>query len=109
MQKIHCPECNRFFMWTDDMPLTGKCPTDNCSWQYNVRGEVGKSVERRIMEREHLVPCPHCGKAIEDRLTICMHCGEVIIGRTFFKPGYLLFAIVILLLLLISVLIKFLN
>lgn len=93
-------------MWTDNMPLIGKCPTDDCNWQYNVHGEVGKSVEKRIMERDNLVPCPHCGKAIANRLTVCEYCGEVIVGKKFVSKRYLLFAAAIILLLIISILIK---
>lgn len=46
MQKIECPKCSKSFMWTDHMPMRGKCPNIDCSWEYDLHEEIRKSVEK---------------------------------------------------------------
>lgn len=83
MQKIECPKCLRSFMWTDNMPVRGRCPNIDCNWEYDLHEEIRKSVERKSIPKDAII-CPHCGKPISSKMTICENCGDVIIGSKFF-------------------------
>jgi len=50
MQKITCPKCGKQFIWTDESPPRGECPTPNCGWRYDVREEIGKGLAKRAGE-----------------------------------------------------------
>jgi hypothetical protein len=106
MQKITCPDCLKTFIWTDTMPLKGKCPTIDCEWTYDVHRELKKSVAKRADEALRIIRCPHCDQPIDAKVTICKHCGEVIIGSRFFNKKYL-FIVVVALLVLLSLIYKF--
>jgi uncharacterized paraquat-inducible protein A len=62
------------------MPLQGKCPTDDCSWHYDVHAEIKKGVERQSSPSGELLLCPNCQETISSRLTVCQNCGYVIVG-----------------------------
>lgn len=81
MQKIHCPECGKQFMWTDDQPIKGKCPNPGCNGQYDVREAIGKSLAREEAgsSPENNV-CPACGSPIFSRWTCCKVCRTLILG-----------------------------
>jgi predicted nucleic acid-binding Zn ribbon protein len=99
MMKIECPECKKSFVWTDDMPVTGECPGEDCRWRYNVREELKSNVEKKILAAQNAVLCPTCGKPITSRWTVCTNCGRVVIGsRTLEKKQLLLVVVLILLL-----------
>jgi ribosomal protein L37AE/L43A len=106
MQKIACPDCLKTFIWTDTMPLKGKCPTVDCEWIYDVHRELKTSVARKQDEAQKIIRCPRCQKPIDARLTICKHCGEVIIGSRYFKKKYL-FVMVVAVLILLSLVYHF--
>ncbi len=95
MQKIQCPDCLKSFIWTDEMPLKGKCPTVDCEWIYDVHREVKKGVTRREDEAKRVIRCPHCNEPIGAKVTICENCGEVIIGKRSFAKKYLLLAVAV--------------
>jgi ribosomal protein L37AE/L43A len=97
MLKVQCPDCLKSFIWTDEMPLKGKCPTIDCEWTYDVRQELKKSVSRREDEAQHVIRCPRCKKPIASKVTICESCGDVVIGSRFFGKTYLLLAVAIIL------------
>ncbi len=97
MQKIQCPKCSKSFVWTDSMPLQGKCPTEDCNWQYDVHAEIKKGVERRADATENVLFCPNCQKTITSKLTICPHCGYVVVGsRSYPKKNVFIFVAVVL-------------
>lgn len=106
MQKMTCPDCRKTFIWTDTMPLNGKCPTVDCEWTYDVHEELKKSVTRRQDEALKIIRCPHCHEPIDAKVTICEHCGEVIIGTRSFNKKYL-FVIVVAVLILLSLIYKY--
>jgi phage FluMu protein Com len=106
MQKITCPDCRKTFIWTDTMPLKGKCPTIDCEWTYDVHRELKKNLTKRDDEVQRTIRCPHCDQPIDAKVTICKHCGEVIIGSRFFNKNYL-FIVVVALLVLLSLIFKF--
>jgi ribosomal protein L37AE/L43A len=93
MLKMECPDCLKSFIWTDSMPLKGKCPTIDCEWNYDVHQELKKSVTKREDESKQIIRCPHCYQPISSTLTICESCGEVIVGSKFFQKKYILLAV----------------
>ena len=95
MLKVQCPDCLKSFIWTDEMPLKGKCPTVDCEWTYDVRGELKKSVTRREDEAQHVIRCPRCNEPVAAKVTVCENCGEVIVGSRTFKKKYLLLAVTV--------------
>ncbi|MBN1662427.1 MAG: hypothetical protein JW943_02390 [Deltaproteobacteria bacterium] len=101
MMKIECPQCKKSFIWTDDMPVTGKCPESDCQWLYDVREQLKSNVEKKTTANRNAVLCPKCGEPVHSRLTVCRNCGNLVIGsRTFEKKQ--LWLVVVLMLLLIS-------
>ena len=106
MQKITCPDCRKTFIWTDTMPFKGKCPTVDCEWTYDVHGEIKKNVTRRLDEAHNIIRCPHCHEPINAKLTICNNCDEVILGSRTFHKKYL-FAIVVTVLIILSLIYRF--
>lgn len=99
MMKIECPECNRSFIWTDDMPLTGKCPENDCRWRYNVREQLKRNVEKKILAAQNAVLCPKCGQPIGSGLTVCKSCGSFVVGSGSFEKKQILMVVVLILLL----------
>jgi predicted RNA-binding Zn-ribbon protein involved in translation (DUF1610 family) len=90
MMKIQCAECGRSFIWSDDMPLRGKCPEQDCVWRYDVQEELKKTAAKKVMAlRKDLLLCPHCQQQIVSRWTLCPHCGDVVIGRRSFSKNHL--------------------
>lgn len=97
MQKIQCPKCSKSFIWTDNMPLKGNCPTGDCSWQYDVHEEIKKGLERRVPPLEKVLLCPNCQETITSRLTICHNCGHVVFGyKSYQKKNVFIFAAIVL-------------
>jgi hypothetical protein len=109
MLKIQCPECNKNFLWTDDMPADGKCPTADCSWQYNIHDQLKQNIDKRetaeIISAKKLL-CPSCSEEIVSKFTICRHCGMVVMGAKFFKKTSFFLAICIVLIVL-SLILKY--
>jgi len=100
MLKIHCRECARSFIWTDEMPLRGKCPNPDCDGSYDVQAALRKSLETRDPAVAQSLLCPACGAPISSRWTICNGCGRIVAGaRTFRKRHLLVFTAVTLLVL----------
>ncbi|MBN1614729.1 MAG: hypothetical protein JW950_09715 [Deltaproteobacteria bacterium] len=90
MMKIQCAECGRSFIWSDDMPLQGKCPEQDCEWRYDVQEEMKKAAEKKAQAmQKDLVLCPHCQKPLNSRWTLCPHCGDVVVGRLSFSRKHL--------------------
>lgn len=100
MLKIHCPECAKDFIWTDDMPIQGKCPNPDCDGSYDVHGALRRSLAARNPADIDTLLCPTCGGQIPSRWAICSGCGRVVIGVRSFRKRHLLFLIAIVLLLL---------
>jgi len=99
MMKIECPECKKSFIWTDDMPVTGTCPTEHCGWQYNVHEQLKINVEKKLLAAQGAILCPYCGKVVASRWTVCKSCGRVVAGsRTFEKKKAFITAVLALLL-----------
>jgi ribosomal protein L37AE/L43A len=93
-------------MWTDTMPVKGKCPAVRCEWTYDVHKELKKSITQREDEARQIIRCPQCHEPIVSRLTLCEHCGEIIIGSRSFNKKYL-FIVVAVLLILLSLIVKY--
>lgn len=106
MMKIQCRECLQSFIWTDDMPLRGKCPTDDCTWQYDVRDELKKTIERKTRTLQHHILCPSCRNPITGRWTICPSCGNVVAGSRHFSKKHL-FILVVFVLVVLSLIDKY--
>jgi hypothetical protein len=97
MQKIHCPECLKTFVWTDHMPMKGKCPTSDCDWRYDIHEELRKSVSKRMPQAQRVILCPSCQSPIASTWGLCESCGEVVLGSKHFKKRYLFFVVALLL------------
>jgi predicted nucleic acid-binding Zn ribbon protein len=106
MLKINCPDCEKPFIWTDDMPLKGNCPNPDCEGIYNVHQSLKQSVSGRTAIASKTCHCPACGGAIAFRWTLCGHCGRIVAGSRTFRKRDLLFAVVLFLLVL-SLLIRY--
>jgi len=92
MQKISCPKCGKQFIWTDDSPPGGKCPTTNCDWHYDVRKEIGKGLARRAeAPSPPAFLCPECGAALSSAWTRCQGCGSLILASRTLKRRHLIF------------------
>jgi hypothetical protein len=108
MLKIQCPECNKNFLWTDDMPTEGKCPTADCSWQYNIHAQLKRNIAKHeapgIISTK--LSCPYCSEEIPAKFTICRHCGKVVLGGKFFKKASFFLTICIILIVL-SLILKY--
>jgi hypothetical protein len=90
LQKIECPECLKNFIWTDDMPLKGKCPTPDCDWHYDVREELRRGALKRIPRQENPVLCSRCGSPLASRFAFCRGCGSLVTGPVTWGRGSLL-------------------
>ena len=108
MLKIHCSDCRKSFIWTDDMPFQGECPNPDCEGRYDVHQSLKQSVAKRIPDAEKALLCPACGGVIASRWSLCSHCGRIIAGARTFRKRDFLFAVVLLLLAL-SVFIRYLG
>lgn len=86
-------------MWTDEMPTTGKCPSQDCGWQYDVRNQLRNSIEKRIHAADNAVLCPNCGRRISSKWCMCENCGRVVAGSHSFEKKQIVLAVVFLLLL----------
>jgi hypothetical protein len=108
MLKINCPDCNKSFLWTDDMPLEGKCPTADCGWQYNIHAELKRNIAQR--GQVEVVPektsCPFCQEEIKSRITICRNCGRIVLGTVIMKKSHFFVAVCVLLIVL-SLILKY--
>ena len=98
MQKIHCRHCGKSFLWTDGMPLAGKCPNPACEGRYDVRQALRESVAARAPENPAGPVCPACGQELHCRWAICLGCGRIVAGGRAFRRLDLLLAVVIVLL-----------
>jgi len=107
MLKIKCPVCGKFFFWTDDMPVDGKCSNPDCNWRYDIHSELKKNVDRRdeAVAKEKM-QCPFCEKEITARYTVCRHCSRVVLGDRTFKKSHI-FVAACLLLVLLSLIFKY--
>lgn len=108
MLKIQCPECNKNFLWTDDMPTEGKCPAPDCSWQYNIHAQLRRNIAKH--ETAEIIStkltCPSCNEEITAKFSICGHCGRIVMGGKFFKKTSFFLAICIILIVL-SLILKY--
>jgi hypothetical protein len=101
MMKINCPECNKSFIWTDNMPTQGDCPTLDCKWSYNIHSELEKNVNKgEPQEKSKELLCPSCAGEIVSRLTICHHCDLIVVGSSALRKSYLFVAICLILIML---------
>ena len=100
MLKIHCPECAKDFVWTDDMPPRGKCPNPDCEGGYDVHEALRQNLAARNPAAADILLCPACGGPIPSRWTLCSNCGRVVIGARSFRKRHLLFLTAIALLIL---------
>ena len=100
MLKIRCSECTKDFIWTDDMPVRGKCPNPDCDGLYDVHKGLRENLEARCRAGAKPLLCPACGAPIPSRWTVCEGCGRVVIGAHAFLKKHLLFLTAVVLLLL---------
>jgi predicted nucleic acid-binding Zn ribbon protein len=91
MLKIRCSDCTKDFIWTDDMPLRGKCPNPDCDGSYDVQDSLRKNLAARNPAAPEILFCPACSKPIPSRWTICNGCGRVVAGARSFRKRHLLF------------------
>jgi predicted nucleic acid-binding Zn ribbon protein len=98
MLKIHCSECTKDFIWTDDMPIRGKCPNPDCDGAYDVHGALKENLAARIPEAAKALFCPACGGPIPSRWTVCDGCGRIVAGARTFRKKHLLFLTAVVLL-----------
>jgi len=106
MLKIRCPKCGKSFLWTDEMPIQGRCPFQDCEGHYNVYAEFRRNVAHREdpgkFSSRH---CPFCGQKISSRFAVCSGCGRVILWSTSIRKSHFFVAACILLILL-SILVR---
>lgn len=100
MVSIQCPRCKKRFMWTDQMPLRGRCPTDDCDWTYDVGEQIRKSAAAKTAPAEGNLRCPNCGAPIASHLTVCRSCDEVVVGRKAVRKSNIFFGVIVILILL---------
>jgi len=106
MMKMQCSKCSKSFIWTDDLPLRGKCPTDDCDWHYDVRKELGKALEKKAVSSPDSILCPSCRNPITSKWTICASCGNVVAGKQYFTKKHL-FTLVVFLLVILSLIYRY--
>ena len=90
MLKIHCPECQKSFIWTDDMPPRGKCPNPDCEGLYDIHESLRQSLAARAPAAAVAFCCPACGAPIPSRWTLCNGCGRIVAGARAFRKRHLL-------------------
>jgi hypothetical protein len=101
MLQIHCPVCKKSFLWTDDMPVEGKCPNADCKGNYDIHFALKQNIDRHAPQTvKDILLCPSCGGEIFSRFTLCRHCNQVVLGARFFKKSYLFMSVCIILILL---------
>ena len=100
MLKIHCSHCAKDFIWTDDMPLQGRCPNPGCDGPYDVHAALRTNLAARNPAAAGRLSCPACGATIASCWTLCSGCGRVVAGARTFRKRYLLFLTAVTLLLL---------
>ena len=100
MLKIHCAECTKEFIWTDDMPLRGKCPNPDCDGSYDVHATLRQNLAARSPAAVDALFCPACGGPIPSRWTLCSRCGRIVAGNRSFRKRRLLFLTAVMLLIL---------
>jgi len=101
MLKIQCPKCNKSFLWTDEMPTQGKCPSPNCEWIYDIHKELGRNVAHHEIKTEsEVLRCPFCRNEISSRFTICSNCGRIVLGNNALRKSYIFLAVCLILFLL---------
>ena len=95
-------------MWTDEMPLQGKCPGEDCGWRYDVRGELKRNVEKKTVGSDDQSPCcPACGRPVGRGWSFCGNCGLLILGSRGIPKRHLI-ALLIVVLAALSLLAKYL-
>ncbi|MGA2525578.1 MAG: hypothetical protein ABSF79_03045 [Smithellaceae bacterium] len=101
MLKIQCPQCNKSFVWTDNLPAQNKCPTLDCNWHYNIHTELERNITRRETKVEpKTLLCPFCQGKITSKFTICRHCGQIVLGSKASRKRYFFLAVCLLLIIL---------
>jgi predicted nucleic acid-binding Zn ribbon protein len=105
MLKIRCSDCTKDFIWTDDMPVRGKCPNPECDGLYDVHAALRQNLYARNPTTADTLLCPACNGPIPSRWTICSSCGRVVAGTRSFRKRHLLFLTAVALLML-SVIIR---
>jgi hypothetical protein len=101
MLKIQCPKCNKSFLWTDEMPMQGKCMTPDCEWYYDIYKELGRNISHHEHKMESRTPhCPFCQGEIASKFTICSKCSRVVLGNKAFRKSYIFVAVCLILILL---------
>lgn len=107
MLNIHCPQCDKSFLWTDEMPVQGPCPTEECSWRYNIHAALHQNIVQR--EDKPLARgrrCSYCETEISSPLTMCPACGRVVFWNRSIRKIHF-FAAVCVALLLLSIIMKY--
>ena len=109
MVKIQCPECDKSFLWTDDMPATGKCPIPDCNGSYDIHSALQRNLSRRGTPAEQKINlhCPFCSGIIASRFTVCPQCSRIVAGTRDIRKSYFFLA-VCLILILLSLILKYL-
>jgi hypothetical protein len=94
MLRIQCPECNKSFLWTDDMPAEGKCPIPDCNGRYDIHSGLKSNLSRRgtKTEQKTTLRCPFCSGIISSRFTICPHCSRIVAGTRALRKSYFFLA-----------------
>lgn len=99
MLKVQCPVCRKSFIWTDDMPVRGKCPHTGCDAAYDIHSALKQNVNAAAKQvKKNVLLCPSCGKEISSGLAVCRDCGNIVLGSKFFKKSYFFAALCIFLL-----------
>ncbi len=108
MLKIHCPECKKSFLWTDDMPTKGKCLNTDCEANYDIHSALKQNIDRlAVVAEKKILLCPSCGEEISSHFTICRNCRHVVLDTMFIKESHLFMGVCILLIVL-SLILKYL-
>jgi predicted RNA-binding Zn-ribbon protein involved in translation (DUF1610 family) len=96
MLKINCPECNKDFFWTDDMPVQGKCLNPDCEANYDIHSALKQNIDKHTAtEEKKILQCPSCGEEISSRFTVCRHCSHIVLGTMSFRKSYFFIAVCI--------------
>jgi predicted nucleic acid-binding Zn ribbon protein len=106
MLKIRCPECTRPFIWTDDMPLKGKCPNPDCEGGYDVHQALKENLAAWDPAVADSLRCPACGQTIPSRWGLCPHCGKVVAGSRSLRKRDI-FLVVVIILLVLSLFVRY--